>query len=227
MNRLFPGGLGGGGPPGGDAPQVDSSEQVYISSLALLKMLKHGERRFFSRAYCARSAGVRRCSPSARVSFFCLQGGPRLYPACASASGVFTGCARPRLWPKPCRTRVASSCGGQKEEASPFHGTPLASCLPCALRRPFRPHVGCERDTAAQPRRLVSWICRRTLRPGGVAHSTGPRAGNKEGRPCLLAQHHDPHPPLTHTTQHTTHTQHRPGRRAHGGHGPHARRFCG
>merc|ERR1711865_1157335 len=27
---------------GGDAPQVDSSEQVYISSLALLKMLKHG-----------------------------------------------------------------------------------------------------------------------------------------------------------------------------------------
>lgn len=26
----------------GDAPQVDSSEQVYISSLALLKMLKHG-----------------------------------------------------------------------------------------------------------------------------------------------------------------------------------------
>ena len=30
------------GPPG-DTPQVDTSEQVYISSLALLKMLKHGE----------------------------------------------------------------------------------------------------------------------------------------------------------------------------------------
>lgn len=25
-----------------DAPQVDTSEQIYISSLALLKMLKHG-----------------------------------------------------------------------------------------------------------------------------------------------------------------------------------------
>lgn len=30
------------GPPG-DTPQVDTSEQVYISSLALLKMLKHGK----------------------------------------------------------------------------------------------------------------------------------------------------------------------------------------
>mmetsp|Transcript_1502 Transcript_1502/g.4461 ORF Transcript_1502/g.4461 Transcript_1502/m.4461 type:complete len:310 (-) Transcript_1502:298-1227(-) len=35
------GGGAGGGPPG-DTPQVDTSEQVYISSLALLKMLKHG-----------------------------------------------------------------------------------------------------------------------------------------------------------------------------------------
>lgn len=34
------GGQAGG--PGGDTPQVDTSEQVYISSLALLKMLKHG-----------------------------------------------------------------------------------------------------------------------------------------------------------------------------------------
>ncbi len=32
------------GPPG-DTPQVDTSEQVYISSLALLKMLKHGKPR--------------------------------------------------------------------------------------------------------------------------------------------------------------------------------------
>jgi len=32
---------GGGGPPG-DTPLVDTAEQVYISSLALLKMLKHG-----------------------------------------------------------------------------------------------------------------------------------------------------------------------------------------
>jgi 26S proteasome regulatory subunit N11 len=31
----------GGGPPG-DTPMVDTAEQVYISSLSLLKMLKHG-----------------------------------------------------------------------------------------------------------------------------------------------------------------------------------------
>lgn len=29
-------------PPPTDAPAVDTAEQVYISSLALLKMLKHG-----------------------------------------------------------------------------------------------------------------------------------------------------------------------------------------
>lgn len=34
------GALGGHPPP--DSPTLDSSEQVYISSLALLKMLKHG-----------------------------------------------------------------------------------------------------------------------------------------------------------------------------------------
>ncbi|ODM95198.1 26S proteasome non-ATPase regulatory subunit 14 [Orchesella cincta] len=34
-------GLGQGGPPA-DGPIVDTAEQVYISSLALLKMLKHG-----------------------------------------------------------------------------------------------------------------------------------------------------------------------------------------
>jgi len=31
-----------GANPQGDMPQVDTAEQVYISSLALLKMLKHG-----------------------------------------------------------------------------------------------------------------------------------------------------------------------------------------
>lgn len=38
------GGFGGQGapPPGGDQPMVDTAEMVYISSLALLKMLKHG-----------------------------------------------------------------------------------------------------------------------------------------------------------------------------------------
>jgi len=37
--------MGGGPrmpPPGTDTPQVDTAEQIYISSLALLKMLKHG-----------------------------------------------------------------------------------------------------------------------------------------------------------------------------------------
>lgn len=38
------GGMMGGGPPAssGDTPQVDTAENVQISSLALLKMLKHG-----------------------------------------------------------------------------------------------------------------------------------------------------------------------------------------
>ena len=35
-------GLGQGGAPPADTPAVDTAEQVYISSLALLKMLKHG-----------------------------------------------------------------------------------------------------------------------------------------------------------------------------------------
>lgn len=36
-------GGGGGGGPVPDAPAVDTAEKVHISSLALLKMLKHGE----------------------------------------------------------------------------------------------------------------------------------------------------------------------------------------
>ncbi len=39
-------GMGPGGgmaPPGVDTPVMDTSEMVHISSLALLKMLKHGE----------------------------------------------------------------------------------------------------------------------------------------------------------------------------------------
>lgn len=35
-------GGGAGGAPGADSPLVDTAEQTYISSLALLKMLKHG-----------------------------------------------------------------------------------------------------------------------------------------------------------------------------------------
>lgn len=45
LQRLFNMGGGGGGMGGmggGETAQVDTSEQIYISSLALLKMLKHG-----------------------------------------------------------------------------------------------------------------------------------------------------------------------------------------
>jgi 26S proteasome regulatory subunit N11 len=44
LQRLFNqmGGMGGGQGAPTDGPKVDTSEQVYISSLALLKMLKHG-----------------------------------------------------------------------------------------------------------------------------------------------------------------------------------------
>ncbi|CAI5491887.1 unnamed protein product [Closterium sp. Naga37s-1] len=41
LQRIFQS-TGGGMGPQPDAPMVDTSEQVYISSLALLKMLKHG-----------------------------------------------------------------------------------------------------------------------------------------------------------------------------------------
>lgn len=43
FQQLFnmPGMGGGGGAP--DAPVVDTAEKLHISSLALLKMLKHGE----------------------------------------------------------------------------------------------------------------------------------------------------------------------------------------
>lgn len=44
LQRLL-GQAGGASGPGGDVPQVDTAEQIYISSLALLKMLKHGELR--------------------------------------------------------------------------------------------------------------------------------------------------------------------------------------
>ncbi len=42
MNLNMFGQRGGGGQGGLDQPLADTSEQIYISSLALLKMLKHG-----------------------------------------------------------------------------------------------------------------------------------------------------------------------------------------
>jgi len=42
QRMLASGGMGGGASPPSDSPQVDTAEQIYISSLALIKMLKHG-----------------------------------------------------------------------------------------------------------------------------------------------------------------------------------------
>mmetsp|Transcript_2026 Transcript_2026/g.3151 ORF Transcript_2026/g.3151 Transcript_2026/m.3151 type:complete len:311 (+) Transcript_2026:258-1190(+) len=42
QRMLGMGGAGAQAGPAGDTPQVDTSEQIYISSLALIKMLKHG-----------------------------------------------------------------------------------------------------------------------------------------------------------------------------------------
>ena len=42
LQRMFAGAGGGLGHPPPDSPTLDSSEQVYIPSVALLKMLKHG-----------------------------------------------------------------------------------------------------------------------------------------------------------------------------------------
>ena len=56
------GGMMGGAPQAssGDTPQVDTAENVQISSLALLKMLKHGTWR--DRATTPRATGVARGS---------------------------------------------------------------------------------------------------------------------------------------------------------------------
>jgi hypothetical protein len=42
LSRLLQNSDGAGGGQAQDAPQVDTAEQIYISSLALIKMLKHG-----------------------------------------------------------------------------------------------------------------------------------------------------------------------------------------
>ncbi len=44
LQRLFGAGGLSGAQPGLDTPTVDTAEMVHISSLALLKMLKHGMR---------------------------------------------------------------------------------------------------------------------------------------------------------------------------------------
>jgi hypothetical protein len=90
LQRIFSsvgGGGGAGAGPPGDTPQVDTSEQVYISSLALLKMLKHGAPlprrgaawRFLGVCFSARTAlkKERVVVLRACVSFFCAAQGAR------------------------------------------------------------------------------------------------------------------------------------------------------
>lgn len=61
------GGAGGGAGPGVDVPVVDSAETIQISSLSLLKMLKHGEyRRRSSRTGAAGELGASAVEPCAR-----------------------------------------------------------------------------------------------------------------------------------------------------------------
>lgn len=65
-------GGGQGGPPG-DTPQVDTAEQVYISSLALLKMLKHGERLQPAQVVLSRNTAALHCIKlSAGLSAGCM-----------------------------------------------------------------------------------------------------------------------------------------------------------
>ena len=76
LQRIFQGSQGGAGMGGaaGDSPQVDTSEQIYISSLALLKMLKHGVLTFPSVCW---SGAVLCCSSGLHHSMSALWQGVR------------------------------------------------------------------------------------------------------------------------------------------------------
>lgn len=96
MMQRMQGGEAGGAV--GDAPQVDTAEQIYISSLALLKMLKHGVQR---RAGCGGRGGWQRLARRPAAKLGCVR--PRHaqrpaagrsdalaagVPACAARTGV-------------------------------------------------------------------------------------------------------------------------------------------
>ena len=49
IQQMLAGMQGRGGPPEADAPVSDTSEKIQISSLSLLKMLKHGTTLLFCR----------------------------------------------------------------------------------------------------------------------------------------------------------------------------------
>ena len=96
------GGGGGGGPPA-DTPQVDTAEQIYISSLALLKMLKHG-------ASC-RARGWADCLTASRddhyASLLCVQLFAR---ARARSRPQRTQKKNTRQAARACRWRSWASC---------------------------------------------------------------------------------------------------------------------
>lgn len=74
MQRMMQQRAGGQGGPPGDTPQVDTAEQVYISSLALLKMLKHGQRLQRAQAVTSADAAAAVAAAAAavrRTTFIC------------------------------------------------------------------------------------------------------------------------------------------------------------
>ena len=88
----------------GDAPQVDTAEQIYISSLALLKMLKHGGWRgaacrwlqcggcaawHCSWLHSAVSAGVCRCGDACGFVLHCCSS--RRTPHCSHPANSIKG----------------------------------------------------------------------------------------------------------------------------------------
>lgn len=78
LQRMFGG--AGGAPADPDAPLVDSAEQIYISSLALLKMLKHGSAdealACAARASCARTHAATAFRPFFLRPAHCVQDAP-------------------------------------------------------------------------------------------------------------------------------------------------------
>lgn len=95
MNQLSAllGAGGGGAPPVTDTPQVDTAEQIYVSSLALIKMLKHGAP---SSALCQPRVGVKNVHRSCVLQPFGHIGlQPEACSLCCLIPVAFAGC----MWP--------------------------------------------------------------------------------------------------------------------------------
>lgn len=50
--------MGGGAPPGADVPKADTAEKIQISSLSLLKMIKHGMCNLLSHVNCLNDCSI-------------------------------------------------------------------------------------------------------------------------------------------------------------------------